>query len=65
MCMDVYLRFADLKNRNIVRNWTTLRRLIKEQGFPPGHRIGAAARAWKESEVKAWLRSRRIPPTRP
>jgi hypothetical protein len=64
--MDVYLRFKDLKNRNIVRNWTTLNRLIKEQGFPPGHRIGAAARAWKESEVKAWLKSRRIkPPTSP
>jgi Prophage CP4-57 regulatory protein (AlpA) len=64
--MDVYLRFKDLKNRNIVRNWTTLKRLITKHGFPPGHRVGAAARGWKESEIKEWLKSRRIkPPTPP
>ena len=30
-----FLRFADLKDREIVRNWTTLLRLIKQEGFPP------------------------------
>jgi hypothetical protein len=60
--MVVYLRFKDLKDRNIVRNWTTLGRLIREQGFPRGTRIGAQARAWKHSEVKDWLKSRRIKP---
>jgi hypothetical protein len=55
-----YLRFADLKQRNIVRNWTTLLRLIEEQGFPAGIRIGAQARGWGEAEVEEWLKSRRI-----
>jgi predicted DNA-binding transcriptional regulator AlpA len=60
-----FLRFKDLKQRNIVRNWTTLIRLMREQSFPSGTRIGAQARAWDEAEVEAWLQSRRITaPTR-
>ena len=55
-----YLRFTDLKQRNIVRNWTTLTRLVREQGFPAGTRVGAQTRAWEEAEVEAWLESRRI-----
>ena len=55
-----FLRFKDLKQRNIVRNWTTLARLIREQDFPAGTRVGAQARAWDEAEVEAWLESRRI-----
>ena len=55
-----YLRFKDLQQRNIVRNWTTLMRLMREQGFPAGTRVGAQARAWDEAEVEAWLESRRI-----
>jgi predicted DNA-binding transcriptional regulator AlpA len=55
-----FLRFKDLKQRGVVRNWTTLSRLVREQGFPPGVRIGAQARAWGEDEIEAWLRSRRI-----
>jgi len=55
-----YFRFKDLQQRNIVRNWTTLTRLMREQGFPAGTRIGAQARAWEEAEVEAWLDSRRI-----
>jgi len=55
-----FLRFKDLKQRNIVRNWTTLMRLMREQGFPAGTRVGAQARAWDEAEVEAWLESRRI-----
>ena len=55
-----YLRFKDLQQRNIVRNWTTLMRLMREQGFPAGIRVGAQARAWDEAEVAAWLESRRI-----
>ena len=30
-----FLRFKDLKQRNVVRNWTTLTRLMREQGFRP------------------------------
>ena len=60
-----FLRFKDLKQRNIVRNWTTLMRLMREQDFPAGTRVGAQARAWDEAEVEAWLESRRIAsPTR-
>ena len=55
-----YLRFKDLQQRNIVRNWTTLARLVREQGFPAGTRVGAQTRAWEEAEVEAWLESRRI-----
>ena len=55
-----FLRFNDLKQRNIVRNWPTLVRLMNQQGFPTGIRIGAQARAWEEAEVEAWLATRRI-----
>jgi len=55
-----YLRFKELQQRNIVRNWTTLTRLLREQGFPAGVRLGAQARAWEEAEVEAWLQSRRV-----
>ena len=58
--MKKFLRFYDLKQRNIVRNWTTLMRLMREQDFPAGTRVGAQARAWDEAEVEAWLESRRI-----
>jgi predicted DNA-binding transcriptional regulator AlpA len=55
-----FLRFNDLKQRNIVRNWPTLVRLMNQQGFPTGIRISAQARAWEEAEVEAWLETRRI-----
>ena len=55
-----FLRFKDLKQRNVVRNWTTLMRLMREQGFPAGTRVSAQSRAWEEAEVEAWLESRRI-----
>jgi hypothetical protein len=64
-CVVNYLRFADLKARGVVRNWTTLARLVREQGFPAGTRVGAQTRAWEKAEVEAWLESRRITaPTR-
>ena len=56
------LRFSDLRQRGIVRNWPTLRRLVERQGFPPGIRLGAQARAWPEAEIDAWLETRRISP---
>ena len=59
-CQMKFLRFADLKDRDVVRNWTTLLRLIKQEGFPPGIRLGAQTRGWPEAEVEAWLESRRI-----
>ena len=55
------LRFRDLKAEGIVENYTTLNRLIREQGFPPGYRIGAQTLGWDETEIDAWLDSRRRP----
>jgi len=60
-----FIRFADLKQRGVVNNWTTLTRLMREQGFPAGTRVGAQTRAWEEAEVEAWLESRRIASPRP
>ena len=55
-----YLRFEISRQRGVVSNWTTLARLVREQGFPAGTRVGAQTRAWEEAEVEAWLESRRI-----
>jgi hypothetical protein len=52
------LYFADLRARRIVKNYTTLNRWIKEQGFPAGRLLGPNTRAWVESEVDAWIASR-------
>jgi hypothetical protein len=30
------LRFADLRDRGIIRNWPMLKRRIAQDGFPPG-----------------------------
>ncbi|MEE8173056.1 MAG: AlpA family phage regulatory protein [Alphaproteobacteria bacterium] len=53
-----YLRYADLVERQIVRNRTTLSRWIKHYGFPPGVLLGPNTRAWPEEEAEAWLQAR-------
>ena len=55
---EVLLRFADLKRRNIVRNYVTLGRWIEYEGFPPGRLLGPNTRVWREFEIDAWLDSR-------
>jgi Prophage CP4-57 regulatory protein (AlpA) len=55
------LRFTDLKARGIVNNWVTLGRWIKDEGFPPGRKIGPNTRAWTDEEVATWLESRPAP----
>jgi hypothetical protein len=52
------LRFADLKELGIVRNWPSVRRLIDNHGFPPGYYI-LSARVWDADAVEAWLEGRR------
>ena len=52
--MTIWLRFADLKARNIVRNRTTLGRWIRNIDFPPGIMLGANSRAWSEQEIAEW-----------
>jgi len=46
-----WLRFRDLKARNIVQSWAQLRRKIKHQGFPPGRMTGPNERSWTEEEI--------------
>jgi hypothetical protein len=56
--LTIYVRFTDLVDARIVRNWATLQRLIREEGFPTGIMIGAHTRAWPLREVESW-RARR------
>jgi hypothetical protein len=58
---DVFVRFHDLKARGIVSNWPSLLRWIEREGFPPGFRLGSTVRAWRQSDVDAWIASRVIP----
>jgi predicted DNA-binding transcriptional regulator AlpA len=51
--MTVWLRFRELKERNIVRSWTQLKNLINNYGFPPGRMTGGN-RTWTDEEVTEW-----------
>ena len=53
-----YLHYADLVERQIVNNRTTLSRWIRDQGFPPGVLLGPNTRAWPADRVEAWLGAR-------
>ncbi len=53
-----YLRYADLVERQIVNNRTTLSRWIRDNGFPPGILLGPNSRAWGDDLVEAWLAAR-------
>jgi predicted DNA-binding transcriptional regulator AlpA len=52
------LRFKNLKELGIVRNWTTLARWINNGTFPPGQLIGPNTRVWTETELADWLASK-------
>jgi predicted DNA-binding transcriptional regulator AlpA len=54
----ILIRFSDLFERKIVKNWPTLKRWVEREGFPPGKMIGPNTRAWTEEEVNEWLASR-------
>jgi Prophage CP4-57 regulatory protein (AlpA) len=54
----IYVRYDDLEAAGIIANWTTLLRLIDEQGFPPGTMIGPNTRAWRADDVEEWLAAR-------
>jgi hypothetical protein len=53
------LRFADLHARGIVRNREQLRNLINDYGFPAGFLLTPNARVYDQTEVEAWLQTRR------
>ena len=52
------ISFADLRERGIVKNWATLRRMIDRDGFPAGIQLGPNRRAWVSSSVQEWIASR-------
>jgi predicted DNA-binding transcriptional regulator AlpA len=56
--LPVMVRFRDLKAAGIATSWPTLLRLIREQSFPPGLRLGEHIRAWRLADIEAWLASR-------
>ena len=56
--MEALFRFNDLKANKIVNNRTQLARLIAGQGFPRPLALSPNTRAWKKSEIEAWLDSR-------
>ena len=53
-----YLRYADLVERQIVNNRTTLQRWILNYGFPVGVLLGPNSRAWPDDQVESWLAAR-------
>jgi predicted DNA-binding transcriptional regulator AlpA len=55
--MTTLLRFRDLRARNIVRTWPTLKRRVEKNGFPPGKMTGPNERSWTEEEIDAYLES--------
>ena len=55
--MTVLLRYRNLKARGIVRNWTTLRNRIRNDGFPAGRMTGRNERTWTEAEIDEWITS--------
>jgi len=56
--LPVLLRFRDLKEAGIVNNWVTLKRWIKQQGFPAGKQLGPNTRVWEGEAVADWLAGR-------
>jgi predicted DNA-binding transcriptional regulator AlpA len=56
----VWLRFAQLQQRGIVKSWPQLKRLQEKYGFPKGRMISPNVRAWPEDEVDEYLASRPV-----
>jgi predicted DNA-binding transcriptional regulator AlpA len=56
--LAVYVRYSDLAAVGIVRNWPTLLRLIREEGFPQGIMLGRNTRAWPLRDVETGLSMR-------
>jgi hypothetical protein len=52
------LRFADLLERGIIRNRTTLKNWVDQRGFPPGQLTGPNSRTWGEDDVQRWIDAR-------
>jgi predicted DNA-binding transcriptional regulator AlpA len=53
-----YVKFRDLKQLNIVNSWPQLGRMMRDEAFPSGKKLGPQTRVWTEQEVADWLASR-------
>jgi predicted DNA-binding transcriptional regulator AlpA len=51
-------RFSDLVALNILTSRAQLAKMIKCDGFPKGVLLSPQMRAWRASDVEAWLASR-------
>jgi hypothetical protein len=60
-----FVRFRDLKERNIVQSWPALNDLIENEGFPRGRKLSPQIRVWTVDEVNAWLETRPFEPAEP
>ena len=58
MLPSKFLRFCNLVEKGIVKNWVTLGRWIEKEGFPPGILLGPNTRVWPEDQVEAWIAGR-------
>ena len=54
--MTVWLRFRELRERNIVRSRTQLKNLVDNYNFPPGKMTGGN-RTWTNQEIEEWRES--------
>lgn len=54
-----FLRFKELQEQGIVRDWASLYDLIKRHNFPAGYKISHKVRIWDLDAVLAWLETRR------
>jgi predicted DNA-binding transcriptional regulator AlpA len=52
------LRYTDLVEIGVVNSRMTLKRLIDNQGFPPGRLITPNSRAWTDDEIDQWIAGR-------
>jgi hypothetical protein len=55
-----FLIYDNLVERGIFNNRMTLRRAIKDHGFPKPYKLSSTRVLWDEVEVDAWLVSRRV-----
>jgi predicted DNA-binding transcriptional regulator AlpA len=53
------LRFADLKEAQVVTSWPQLKRLVQSHEFPPGFMLSPCVRVWDAQDVERWLQRRR------
>lgn len=53
--LPAYCRFKHLKEAGIVTDHGQLRRLVADQGFPPGFLLSPNVRVWNVAEVNRWL----------